>query len=76
MVLSHLGITVPQDKFQETLDFYLAALKPLGYKKMMQPAPGVVGLGHTMVPDFWISAENQKMPAGGASHIAFYGKRT
>jgi catechol 2,3-dioxygenase-like lactoylglutathione lyase family enzyme len=34
--------------------FYEQALKPLGYRVMMEPAPGVVGLGVTR-PDFWIA---------------------
>jgi catechol 2,3-dioxygenase-like lactoylglutathione lyase family enzyme len=47
--------------------FYEQALKPLGYRVMMEPAPGVVGLGATR-PDFWIA------PAEAAPtlcHIAF-----
>ena len=34
--------------------FYEQALKPLGYRVMMEPAPGVVGMGTTR-PDFWIA---------------------
>ena len=34
--------------------FYERALKPLGYRVMLEPAPGVVGMGVTR-PDFWIA---------------------
>jgi catechol 2,3-dioxygenase-like lactoylglutathione lyase family enzyme len=34
--------------------FYEAALAPLGYRVMLEPAPGVVGLGARM-PDFWLA---------------------
>jgi catechol 2,3-dioxygenase-like lactoylglutathione lyase family enzyme len=47
--------------------FYEQALKPLGYRVMLEPGPGVVGLGATR-PDFWIA------PADGAPtvcHLAF-----
>jgi catechol 2,3-dioxygenase-like lactoylglutathione lyase family enzyme len=47
--------------------FYEQALKPLGYRVMLEPAPGVVGLGATR-PDFWIA------PAGDRPtlcHLAF-----
>ena len=76
MTIHHIGITVPNDKFDDTVKFYEAALKPLGYKVMMQPAEGVVGLGNSRVPDMWISIENKKMRAGGDIHLCFYGKST
>ena len=47
--------------------FYEQALKPLGYRVMLEPAPGVVGMGATR-PDFWI-APVQAMPT--LCHIAF-----
>lgn len=34
--------------------FYEQALAPLGYAVVMQPAPGVVGMG-TRFPDFWLA---------------------
>ena len=34
--------------------FYAAALAPLGYRVIMEPAPGVVGMG-TQFPDFWLA---------------------
>ena len=47
--------------------FYEQALKPLGYRVMLEPAPGVVGMGVTR-PDLWIA------PADAAPtrcHLAF-----
>ena len=74
MTISHIGITVPASKFEETVKFYEAALKPLGYKIMMRPVEGVIGMGDSMAPDFWISIGNEKMRAGGDIHLCFYGK--
>ena len=49
--------------------FYEQALAPLGYRIMMEPAPGVVGLGVER-PDFWIAADPQTQ--GRATvHVAF-----
>ena len=47
--------------------FYEQALKPLAYRVMMEPAPGVVGMGATR-PDLWIA------PADGQPtlcHLSF-----
>ena len=47
--------------------FYEQALAPLGYRVLLEPAPGVVGMGARM-PDFWLA------PADGPtapSHVAF-----
>ena len=48
--------------------FYEAALAPLGYRVLLEPAPDVVGMGARM-PDFWIA------PSGGGSpttiHVSF-----
>jgi catechol 2,3-dioxygenase-like lactoylglutathione lyase family enzyme len=47
--------------------FYEAALAPLGYRVLLEPVPGIVGMGAGM-PDFWLA------PAEGptaASHVAF-----
>ena len=43
--------------------FYEAALEPLGYRVMLEPAPGVVGMGADR-PDFWLA------PADGADHAS------
>jgi hypothetical protein len=59
MPIDHTGIKVPADKFQATLDFYLTALGPLGYEKIAEYSPTVVGVGANKMPDWWIiGAEN------------------
>jgi catechol 2,3-dioxygenase-like lactoylglutathione lyase family enzyme len=51
--------------------FYEAALAPLGYRVMMEPAPGVVGMGSTM-PDFWLAPDDQASAGGRPTgHVAF-----
>ena len=34
--------------------FYEQALAPLGYRVIMEPVPGVIGMG-TRFPDFWLA---------------------
>jgi catechol 2,3-dioxygenase-like lactoylglutathione lyase family enzyme len=49
--------------------FYEAALEPLGYRVIFEPAPGEVGMG-AKFPDFWLAPA----PDGAApvpSHVAF-----
>jgi catechol 2,3-dioxygenase-like lactoylglutathione lyase family enzyme len=38
--------------------FYEQALAPLGYRVMLEPAPGVVGMG-SQRPDFWIAPADE-----------------
>lgn len=45
--------------------FYEQALAPLGYKVIMEPAPGVVGMG-TRFPDFWLAQSD----APTVAHVA------
>lgn len=54
MPIHHLGFKVPN--LQKTRDFYLAALKPLGYRVTMTKAEGkVVGLSAGLYgADFWL----------------------
>ncbi|EFE36666.1 glyoxalase family protein [Trichophyton benhamiae CBS 112371] len=83
MGFSHVGLTVPDDKFEDTVSFYLAALAPLGFKEHLRPHPKVVGMG-VYYPEFWISSNavpsssaGIDVPAGskdvvfGSTHIAF-----
>ncbi len=50
---------------QRSRAFYAAALAPLGYRVIMEPAPGVVGMG-TEFPDFWV----QQSGAPTVAHVA------
>jgi hypothetical protein len=71
MGFSHVGIAVREDVFEETLNFYLTALAPLGYKELMRPAEKVVGIGANWGPEFWVAVKedaNEKHD----SHIAFW----
>jgi catechol 2,3-dioxygenase-like lactoylglutathione lyase family enzyme len=45
--------------------FYEQALAPLGYRVIMEPAPGVVGMG-TRFPDFWLAQSG----APTVAHVA------
>jgi catechol 2,3-dioxygenase-like lactoylglutathione lyase family enzyme len=66
-VLDHLGLRVTD--LDRSRAFYEAALAPLGYRVMMEPAPGVVGLGDEH-PDFWLRQANEG-EAATRCHVAF-----
>ena len=64
-MIDHITVTVSQ--FARSRDFYLAALKPLGYAIVME-FPGVAGFGVKGKPDFWIA----EAPGSGViPHVAF-----
>jgi len=55
MPLSHVCINVAD--INQARDFYLAALKPLGYRVIMNFGDKLLGLGGGMCgPDFWLAA--------------------
>ncbi|CAO2653603.1 Nn.00g030140.m01.CDS01 [Neocucurbitaria sp. VM-36] len=69
-MLDHIGISVPASRFQEVIDWYLAALAPLGYVLQKEFPGHAVGLG----PDkfstpFWIGSKEEEQVA--ATHLAF-----
>ncbi|KJZ74274.1 hypothetical protein HIM_06280 [Hirsutella minnesotensis 3608] len=79
MPIDHTSISVPRDKLQAHLDFYLATLKPLDYKKTLQFGDSI-GLGAPcdadapgyVKSDFWIVGVDT--PAGQpipTVHLAF-----
>jgi hypothetical protein len=69
-MLDHVGIIVPKDKQTEVVDFYLAALKPLGYEKLASFANDmVVGLGTSMPADWWVCCTTDNIT--GPIHVAF-----
>ncbi|MCJ1431100.1 hypothetical protein MMC27_000451 [Xylographa pallens] len=58
-MLDHLVIYTSPSLHEATVAFYLAALAPLGYQKLVSMFDGIiVGLGATS-PDFWINAERR-----------------
>ena len=64
-MLDHLKLHVSDPKRSRA--FYEQALAPLGYKAIMEPAPGVVGMGPGY-PCFWLAPGE---PASGPIHVAF-----
>ncbi|KAJ2899556.1 hypothetical protein MKZ38_002989 [Zalerion maritima] len=73
MPIDHTGLIVPADKHKDAVAFYLAALQPLGYKKIIEDGPGgmAVGLGADKKPDWWILAQQEGQTIGTSVHTAF-----
>jgi catechol 2,3-dioxygenase-like lactoylglutathione lyase family enzyme len=69
-VIDHLKLHVRD--VERSRAFYERALAPLGYRAMLEPAPGVVGFGADR-PDFWIARDEQ---AAGFAHVAFLAETT
>ena len=80
-MIDHLGIFTPTELIKPTIDFYVAALAPLGYKKMQEYMDGtIVGLGDGSRPsDFWLSPISVKQDPNvkaGSAHFALTAKGT
>jgi catechol 2,3-dioxygenase-like lactoylglutathione lyase family enzyme len=67
-VIDHLKLHVADA--ERSRGFYERALEPLGYRVMLEPAPGVIGMGAEM-PDFWIQQDENPTTA----HLAFRADR-
>ena len=65
-MVDHIGINVSD--YARSRDFYAAALAPLGYSLLMEPAPGIGGFGRDRKPDFWISG--RRKPVSENVHVA------
>jgi catechol 2,3-dioxygenase-like lactoylglutathione lyase family enzyme len=63
-VIDHLKLHVADA--ERSRSFYERALEPLGYRVMLEPVPGVIGMGAEM-PDFWIQQDESPTTA----HVAF-----
>ena len=63
-MLDHVKLHVSD--FERSRSFYELALEPLGYRVIMEPAPGLAGLGATY-PFFWVAAGEQAT----VCHVAF-----
>jgi hypothetical protein len=63
MPIDHTAISVEKSLHKETVDFYLAALAPLGYEKVMAFGPNeeATGLGVKPKSDFWIMSVDVKV---------------
>ena len=64
-------VTVRVQDFSRLLDFYRAALAPLGYEVLME-YPGAVGLGADGKPDLWLMRTEQPL---NPTHLALSGAR-
>lgn len=75
MAIDHTSLHVPQDKFQDCVKLYLAALKPLGYETRRQFGETVVALGSSFdkencpPADFWVIGTDD--PTARTAHLAF-----
>jgi catechol 2,3-dioxygenase-like lactoylglutathione lyase family enzyme len=69
-MIDHISVRV-QD-FSKAVEFYRAALEPLGYQVLMQ-YPGAAGLGAGGMPDLWIM---QTEKALNPTHLAISGGRS
>jgi catechol 2,3-dioxygenase-like lactoylglutathione lyase family enzyme len=69
-MIDHLKLYVRD--IERSRAFYAAALEPLGYRVMLEPAPGVVGMG-TGRPDFWLAFQPE---ATSLAHVAFGAETT
>lgn len=63
-MLDHISLHVSD--FKKSRDFFVKALRPLGYKIDME-GEGYAGLGVKGAPDFWIGEEKELQPV----HVAF-----
>jgi hypothetical protein len=72
-MLDHVVVSVPKARFDEVVDWYLAALAPIGYKKF-KDFPGVAaGLGPEKYnTPFWIGVSAKEEDIA-ATHLAFKG---
>jgi catechol 2,3-dioxygenase-like lactoylglutathione lyase family enzyme len=64
-MIDHLKLHVRD--VERSRAFYETALAPLGYRVMLEPAPGVVGFGAER-PDFWLELGPE---TAGFAHVAF-----
>jgi catechol 2,3-dioxygenase-like lactoylglutathione lyase family enzyme len=64
-MIDHLKLHVRD--VERSRAFYERALAPLGYRVMLEPAPGEVGFGAER-PDFWLA---RARTAVGFAHVAF-----
>src|SRR3954471_512840 len=64
-MIDHLRLHVRD--IERSRAFYETALAPIGYRVMLEPAPGVVGMGADM-PDFWLAFVPEEPTV---AHVAF-----
>ena len=67
--LDHFTFSVPEDQFETIVSWYLAALAPIKYGKIME-FPGVIGIGANKQADFWIASKKDAARTSDF-HLAF-----
>jgi catechol 2,3-dioxygenase-like lactoylglutathione lyase family enzyme len=67
-MIDHLGIQCSD--VAASAAFYDRVLEPLGARRLMEPAPGIVGYGVTK-PDFWLGPLSENHTGWREDHIAF-----
>lgn len=76
-MFDHVGLSVPKDKFPAVVDFYAAALAPLGYEQLISMFEGqLVALGDKTSPadnkaDFWLAGMSETAVDKNYAHWAF-----
>ncbi len=76
-MFDHVALSVPQDWFHATVDFYVASLAPLGYEKLVSMFEDkLVALGNpnSLMPnktDFWLSGMSESIVHKNYAHWAF-----
>ncbi|KAJ2968029.1 hypothetical protein NQ176_g9378 [Zarea fungicola] len=76
-MFDHVALSVPKDKFPAVVDFYAAALAPLGYDQLISMFEGqLVALGDKTSPmdnkaDFWLSGMSDTAVEKNYAHWAF-----
>lgn len=76
-MFDHVALSVPQDKYPAVVAFYMAALAPLGYEKLISMFDDkLVALGDKSSPmankaDFWLSGMAESVVDKNYAHYAF-----
>ena len=68
-MLDHLGIQC--NDVDASAAFYEAVIAPLGGRRLMEPAPGIIGFGVPPQPTFWIAPLAEDSAGWREDHIAF-----
>ncbi|KAM3504107.1 hypothetical protein MY10362_003771 [Beauveria mimosiformis] len=80
-MFDHVALSVPQDKYPAVVDFYVVALAPLGYEKLISMFDDkLVALGDKNSPmankaNFWLSGMAESAVDKNYAHWAFAADR-
>jgi hypothetical protein len=65
-MIDHVLVKSTSALFNETVEFYVKALEPIGYKKIVDIPNKTCGFGDT-APDYWVSAAGTGNESGHAA---------